>query len=252
MPWSPVLTHTAEKTAYWAAESKEAGTNEVIQPSTTLGCWDVTLRYARTTPVGTREDDATIGLRIAKVIGGGLYGLGLNSELSTIEARLNTLQAMLATFMSSSFTLAEYIWHVRRASNPAAKGGGEKPGPAVRRTAKNVVGVNASDRQPDQVAATVTFKTCSRRHWGRVYIPGIAGSQVDKTYARFGSGLCDGFATAFQVLINGLSTDGYELGVWSYPKQAFMPVWQVQVDNIVDIQRRRRAKQRSYAKLITS
>jgi hypothetical protein len=172
MPWSPVLTHTAEKTAYWAAESKEAGTNEVIQPSTTLGCWDVTLRYARTTPVGTREDDATIGLRIAKVIGGGLYGLGLNSELSTIEARLNTLQATLATFMSSSFTLAEYIWHVRRASNPAAKGGGEKP--------------------------------------------------------------------------------GYELGVWSYPKQAFMPVWQVQVDNIVDIQRRRRAKQRSYAKLITS
>lgn len=245
--YDPQINYTAAKAGYWATQSIVAGTSLQVQPDNTLACWDLTQVFNRTTPTGTREDVATYGMRIAKVAGTDRV-IGLTSELPTIEGFANTLSTALAALMSTQWTLAEYVWHERRASHPAAEGGGEKPGPAIRRTAKSTVGTDAGGRLPDQIACTCTFKTPSRKHWGRVYLPGFAKSTVDGTYGRFNNGGCDIVAAAFNAFATSLDGAGYRLGVWSYQKQAFMDVDQVQVDNVVDVQRRRRAKQRSYVK----
>jgi hypothetical protein len=245
--YDPQVNYTAAKSGYWATQSKVSGTSEQVQPENTLACWDVTHVFTRTTPAGTREDVATFGLRIAKIAGTERV-IGLTSELTTIEGFLNTFNGTLGTIRNAQTTLAEYAWHERRANHPVAEGGGEKVGPAIKRTTKSTVGGMATGRMPDQIAMSVTLKTASRRHWGRFYIPGIDYGNVDTTYGRFTAAACDIAAAATNPLAVALDGAGFRLGVWSYPKQAFMDVDQIQVDNIPDVQRRRRAKQRSYAK----
>lgn len=250
--WSPEITHTSEKSGYWGTQSREAGTTETIQSETTLGAWRLTLVYSRVVPAGVREDTMTNNLAIAKTIGGGQYGLGLTSELSAIETIVNAYATLIANKQNSGVTLSEYVWHELRASHPPADGGGEKVGPAIRRTPKSVVGANATSRTPDQISATITLQTASRKHWGRIYVPGLRLSAWDTTYGRLTTTVADDLATAMRGLVNDLNTAGYTVGVWSYKFQAFLPVYKVAVDDVVDIQRRRRAKQKSYQRVYTS
>lgn len=241
------MNYTAARAAYWATQTFAAGTTQNVQAENTLACWDLTSVFTRTTPAGTREDVMTFGMRIAK-IAGTERTIGLTSELPTIEGFANTLHASLAAIRPPHSTLSEYIWHERRVTHPAAKGGGEKPGPAIRRTAKSVVGTDASGALPDQMTFTCTFKTPSRQHWGRVYLPAMSKGSIDSPLRRINSGVVDLIASSFNTFAVSLDGAGYRLGVWSYQKQAFMDVDQVQVDDIPDVQRRRRAKQRAYAK----
>lgn len=245
------LIRSPETADYWATQSFVLDTEIHEQAKNTVGCWDVSIVYGRTTPTGTREDTVQFGLRIAKRTGAGAWGIGSTSELATIETALGVLTGDLASNMVDAFTCREFVWHERRASHAAAEGGGEKTGPAIRRTARATAGTASAARTADQIAMTVTFKTASRRHWGRVYLPGLSRALIDTTYGRWSNSICDQVATSFNTLFTSLNTGGFDVVVWSYPKQAFLTVTEIQVDNIVDIQRRRRAKQRSYAKAFT-
>lgn len=252
MAWGKNVNIDGSAAQYWGTQNLLADTVVTSQATATLRAWDVACLYGRSTPTGTREDTAQFGMRICKRAGAGLWGIGLASELPGIETRLDALITSLASHISTAYTMTQYVWHERAIDHPTNEDGSEKIGAAIRYTSKSIAGAQLTDRNADQVSATVTFKTASRKHWGRVYLPGIATGQMNKTYGRWTPAFADAVAGYFRTFINGLATDGYDLVVYSYKKKAIMQVVELQVDDIVDIQRRRRAKQRSYAKTYSS
>jgi hypothetical protein len=101
---------------------------------------------------------------------------------------------------------------------------------------------------PYQVAASITLKTGLPRHWGRYYLPGV-GATLNTT-GRFNSAQCTAWANATRTLLDGLTDDGFwpVVPMTQFDKQplhGLMGVEKIQVDDVPDVQRRRRAKQPS-------
>lgn len=252
MAFTRALTHTPDQAAYWDGQSMFADTVRTTQPASTLGCHKVTMVWTRATPAGTREDLCTCSLAVAKIVGGGLYSPFLTSELASLETGLDTYASDAAGSQDNDYTLSEFVWHEHRASHPPTESGSEKLDTAVRRTAKTIVGSVANARQPDQVSMSITIRTTSRKHWGRIYLPGMAQGSNDGTWGRILNAAVDNRALAMRNLVNTWNSASAQLGVWSWKKGAFLPITEVKVDNVWDIQRRRRAKQASYFKAYTS
>lgn len=251
MAYTHTIAYTSEMESYWAGQSMFADTVKAVQPASTLGCHGVRMSWSRDTPAGTTEDRATIGFHVAKVVGGGLFSPLTLAELPAIETALDTLLTTLKPHMSTEFHMLEYRWFEHRASHAAYPDGSEVVGAPVRITAKAIAGTAAVNRLPDQDSATVTWRTTSRRHWGRVYFPGLTPNEMS-AYGRLDSAYVDALAGAWHVFIASLVTNAQTLGVWTYRKKAFLDLSELRVDNVVDIQRRRRVKQSSYAKSYTS
>jgi hypothetical protein len=104
-------------------------------------------------------------------------------------------------------------------------------------------------RSPDQLACNLTIRTASRKHWGRIELPGIDIGKWDPASGRLLNSSIDLLSGAFDGLHNSLATAGYRLGVWSQLHPTFMTASQLEVDDVPDIQRRRRPKRRNYAKI---
>lgn len=135
----------------------------------------------------------------------------------------------------------------------------------------NRPGTGSGDMLPPQCACAVTEKTDSRRHWGRFYMPGLSegNNQADGTLL---ASAVDAIADAAKVLYDRWSNPPDEGAVvwsritaesdfnivappfpfpsWLYPDPPVTElvigaraVQQVQVDDIVDIIRRRRWQQ---------
>lgn len=103
-----------------------------------------------------------------------------------------------------------------------------------------------------QSALTVTWKTDSRKHWGRFYLPGL-GVSVLNTTGQLGAAkasVCDVLATAAVKLCRVAGTEPVVV-VWSKATGTTRSVLTVQVDDIVDIQRSRRQKKATYKKQLT-
>lgn len=232
-PW--IITNEANET-YWEGQSVLSGTEIEVDSLDTFGFSRVTLVFTRTTPTGTREDDMTAGLSWASAAGGVAVPLS-SAEMASIETALGTWWGAVKSLAYSGYTLAEYVWHEYQPIT-------SRPGPAVRTTTVGVVGTSASGRLPDQDCFTTTYKTASRKHWGRSYWPTTSQGFLDSTYGRWTSGSVTTLLNATKTL---LDTDGSSDQVTScvasikYP--ALLGIRELQVDNIVDIQRRRRAKE---------
>jgi hypothetical protein len=246
------ITRTPDSAAYWATQSMFADTVVTEQPVATLGADRVSLRFGRLVPAGAREDDMFISLTLAKIVGGGLYSTLLPAELASAETALGVWVSNWSGVASSGVSCVEYIWHELRANHNTTPKGSEAVGPAVRRTTIAVAGANASSRQPDQLAVTETFRTASRKHWGRIYVPGLALPSYDTTYGRITNTRCDSLATATRTLEASWSALSFQLGIWTWKYKAFLPLSELRVDNVADIIRRRRAKQATYFKSFTS
>jgi len=241
--YDPVITAPSSEDGYWAAQGLVAGTAyQSVSDPTLTGAAIATVHFSRLVPAALREDLCAISVAIAKGTGSNRSTPAV-TDLPTLEPFLLSWIQGMNTKQSSGFSSTDITWHFR---NAAAL----RDGPAVRVLTTVNPGAVASSRLPDQDSATVTLATASRRHWGRVYYPGIANSQVDSTYGRWINAFCDFSATAMDGLINSAHTAGFTVGVWSKVGKAFLDPYGVHVDNIVDIQRRRRAKQRSYIKTL--
>jgi hypothetical protein len=241
--YDPKIVAVTAQDTYWLGQGMVAGVVYSSQADPVqVGCAIATLHWSRTTPVGTREDLAACSFAIAKIAGSN-RNTPTVADLAGIETRLTTWWTAVKPSVSNQWTLVDYTWHFRNAA-------AARDGPAVKITTLSLPGTSAGNRGADQNACTVTLATASRRHWGRIYLGGCASStNLDSTYGRWTPTTCDAFATATDTLATNLLTDGYALGVWSKRGLAFLDTYGVHVDNIVDIQRRRRAKQRSYIKV---
>lgn len=252
MAYLHALTHTPEVNDYWAGQSKFSDTFETTQDAATLGCNKVTVAYTRTTPVGTVEDRCVYSFALAKIVGGGLYSVLTLAELTTLETPLQIMITAIAAVQPSSYKAVELIWHEHRASHGPTEAGQETVPPAVKRTTIAITGSAGVDRTADQIASTCTLRTCSRKHWGRFYIPGIRAGRIDPATGRITSLGVNDLLTAVHDFQASAASASAQLGVWSWRHKAFMPISELRMDDVPDIQRRRRAKQVSYFKSYTS
>lgn len=116
-----------------------------------------------------------------------------------------------------------------------------------------IAGTGGGVNMPPQNAMTVTLKTASRKHWGRFYLPCDASASMDAStqLGAFKSSVCDSVAAAGQTLAQVAdSTTHGKLVVWAPSLGTFEAIAFVQVDNVPDIQRRRRVKKATYKKTL--
>lgn len=91
---------------------------------------------------------------------------------------------------------------------------------------------------PPQVACSVTFKTIERLRWGRIYLPGVTGSQCQN--GRFTAQHCEAVVRQAAEFAQAAHDAGYALVVFDVLNKTWRVVREVQVDDIPDVIRRRR------------
>jgi hypothetical protein len=231
---------------YWDAQPKYSDT--VVHDAVgTLGVSKATLCWNRTTPAGTREDLATINLCMSVVVGEAMRANLTDVQKTAAETPLKAYIDTICSTQDNSWAHQEIVWHDIQV-------GDTYWGPADRRTTYVKGAVTSAKRLPDQLAVTVTMKTSSRTHWGRVYLGGLHSLNYDTTYGRVVNAICDQHAAALRTLglaLAGLTAET-ELLVFSKTYGAVMSIDEIQCDNVVDIIRRRRAKSASYRKTFTA
>src|SRR5215208_538687 len=101
---------------------------------------------------------------------------------------------------------------------------------------------------PPQVCSTVTLRTALRKHWGRIYLP---CSKFDSTNGQLAVSDFDAIATAFRTFVNACATVELMPVVYSKIRQAVFSVAAVEVDSVLDVQRRRRPPVTGYKNVLT-
>lgn len=244
--WERFITHTPATASYWAAQSKYSDTTTQVA-SGTLGASKVDFLYSRATPAGTQEDFAQFGLHLCVNPVAAGYASLTDTQKADAETDLDALAAVIKALQPNEYTHTGYAWHDVTA-------GDQFYGPVDRITVRSNVGTSISGRMPDQLAANVTLRTASRKHWGRFYIPGVASDMLDFVYGRLNDATCDTLAGAVRTLGLALEANSAKtvLVVYSHKHQAVMSVDEIHCDNVVDVIRRRRAKTASYRKSYSS
>jgi hypothetical protein len=101
----------------------------------------------------------------------------------------------------------------------------------------------AGARGPDQLALTQTFKTASRKHWGRWYLPFPGIGNLDLTYGRVGSAIQTNVQGYMRTLLQVSGGTGLiNPVVASIGYKGVMGIRELQTDDIADVIRSRRAK----------
>jgi hypothetical protein len=241
MAWENRIVAPTAQLTYWGAQSLAVGTVLTDAGAANLGCNRCMMIFTRVTPTGTREDVMTLSFHIAKTAGALFSAFTSTADLNAALAIVTNWWGTLKATSSAQVTCREVRWYQQFWSS-------DLTGPAIRIDADGRAGSVATSRMPDQIASTVTLKTASRRHWGRVYIPGITRADVDTTYGRLTSAKADAIALATETLKNALTAGGFELLVWSPTAHSALTIAEIHCDDVVDIVRRRRAKQTNYIK----
>lgn len=251
MAYTKSLTHSPSTAAYWASESVDSDATVTEQIDTTLGCNLVQLGWSRTAPSGVVDDLMTVNFHIAKVVGGGLFSALIAAEFPAVETLIDSWWATAKADVVTSVTFAQIRFWECRASHGAYPDGSEIIGPPIRVTSRSSAGTSIGIRLPDQDSMTATWRTCARKHWGRVYLPGLGATSM-ASLGQFSTTSVDNQAAAWHTFIGGLTAASQTLGVWTYRRKAFLDITSLQVDDVPDIQRRRRMNRASYRKQYTS
>jgi|tagenome__1003787_1003787.scaffolds.fasta_scaffold20874887_3 hypothetical protein len=220
-------------------------------------------RFQRMTPVGTEEDVAIITMNIVNVTGGNNDPTWTAGDYTACEAAITELWTALKVHVNPSHTLTRIDWYVR-AFNPevpvgqdvrVVPGPGQKQlnrfvrsGPPVHMTVINQAGSGIGAQEIYQAAMSVTFKTATRPHWGRLYVPGMGTSEIGGSQGRFDLSRITDVANKFAEFQDDLAQQGFHLVVPATQQdhlyaQGLNWVTDIVVDDIPDVIRRRRPKQ---------
>lgn len=223
------------------------------------------LVFQRGTPTGTVEDNAQIGVNITNITAGQLDATWTTQDFLDCETALAEWYAMLLNNMSSVATLKEIRWYHRKFNpdlpinmpvpqNDPATG---KPyarfahtGPPVRIKPIGTAGGAGTTPLPYQDAMSITLKTAVPKHWGRVYLPALSISVLDTLAlgpGRFSAAVQTAIANQTAELIDDLAAKDFQVVIPTTQidnryQIALQTVSQVQVDDIPDVIRRRRAR----------
>lgn len=257
------IDYDSRQKAYWDTQLFLEGTvrTEVTDPQLIAGSAMAVL-YTRSTPAGTTEDTAQF--QVHYVMRPGTQGLSSHlsaSDMTAVESDFNAkVRAVLTGLQANTWTHAETVWRdfganfpLTQPDDPIAVPPVHKYGPAKQRTSYAVTGQKTFARMPDQVAATITLRTASRKHWGRCYMGGFAvDSTTAATFGRINSPNVDDLANAWHTHFAAVGQFArvIEPVVWSARYGAILTVDQLVMDDVFDVIRRRRAKMASYRKVL--
>lgn len=246
MAYQSTITYHTDHAGYWTAQPVDSSTVLTDAGAANVGASLLTLSWSRSTPSGTREDLCTCTVAVAKQPGGNLWSTLISADKATVEGYFDTWWLTQKTYVANQFMLVEYRWHDWVLTDDLL-------GPADRVTSRTVSGTGgAVHRIPDQDAMTLTFRTASRKHWGRIYLPGTWFSGLDPAYGRWASSHVDNVAAAWHTMLASLHGASMDVVVVSRKYRGILQVNELQVDDVPDIQRRRRPKQAAYRKVYTS
>lgn len=214
--------------------------------------WNV--RYSRYTPPGTIEDKAQFKIDLLNLTGGSIDTSWTAGDFGAVKTAVDSFLSTMAAFTSSQVTAVEHRAYAMR-FNVSDPGPGPGPkstsrpfadtGPPVYVNTISIPGTGGTG-YPYQVAASVTLKTGWPGHWGRIYLPGAAGGMA--AGGRWVSTYAQALANAAFDLNDDTAAAGF---VWCVPvtqvhKQkyhALTGIASIVVDDIPDVQRRRRPRQ---------
>jgi len=256
--WDNDLSYDSTMATYWQTQLLQPDTRVNSMSSEALHGSIFSVEWARAHPAGLQEDRAIFSVHFAVRAGiAGNYAHLDTIDTDTVHTSFSThWMATMQPAISNQWSLAQYTWRNFGADFPLDKNGVSKPGP-IWRVAGPLTTAGGDDnvRLPDQDALTVTYRTCSRKHWGRNYVGGLTMNWLAlHTGHAHPSGAVDKLALAFRSWYQDLWDNPriIEPVIWSAKYRGIMSINELAVDDVVDIVRRRRAKGASYRKVYTS
>lgn len=204
-------------------------------------------QWARATPAGTTEDLAQFKLDLVNVTSDELDTTWTSGDYTAVAARYTTFRTAMQPLMSPSQT-----WNKLSAYRMAFSGTPDltrpfaESGPPTYVLAYGGAGTQTGVL-PYQVAQSATLRTPWSKHWGRVYLPTPGTAAIDSS-GRLTSTQRDALQAAVKNLLGGLHDDGFypvvPVGQLNKaPFHALLSVAAVYVDDVPDVQRRRRGRQ---------
>lgn len=210
----------------------------------------LSVRWARSPAGMVAEDVDVIGIQFLKAPGGVPTNSWLDSDYTTLETAFGSLWNTLKVKYPSYMVLSQYRWY---ADGPALHPPPPEGNPARRVTDLTVAGTSgAIVNMPPQDAESVTFKTSTRRGWGRVYMPAMHGDSLTlNANGNLTTAATDLLASSWVTFLNAARAASLVPVVFSLTHSKAMEILIVQVDDLIDIQRRRRWKRADYKKQTT-
>lgn len=207
----------------------------------------ITYHWSRTTPTGTSEDRAQVGFDVIKLTGGGNDPTWDNAQVLDVIGVLNPMFSALAAYTDNNATIVENRVYLKKFKE-LGPGFADMGDPIWVQPLSIAGGSSSEPSLPYQVAASVTEKTALRKHWGRFYLPNPAHTQLSG-FGRWQPSYCDAIAGIVGDAYELLADDNYVVVVPSSATRTLFTVTAIQVDDIPDVQRRRRARDTAYRAL---
>lgn len=237
-PWLRAAVYLAPF-AYAAGEALFEHLSEADGPES-LGWVRFVASGDRRTPAGTSEDRAQISFDVVNISGGDVDTSWTDADLNEAGGAIGTMLGLITGYQSTAFTWRECRAYAMRfnSSGPGFADSGDplKIFPYAASGTKGDTSV-----LPYQVSLSVTERTVLRKHWGRFYLPCPSTDLLDAN-GRWKSASIEAIAAIVGDMYEWWSNHDYLPVVASPGGRTLYSVTQIQVDDIPDIQRRRRAR----------
>lgn len=186
-------------------------------------------RWARVRPSGQPAEDVCVNTIHFQASTGGLD----SGDVDLVDDAWQDMLIAIDALFSSEYNPRE-----RRYYNvPAVAGPYGDPFDTRIGTLTGGVGAAASELPP-QCAVSVTWETAARRHWGRIYLPGFINSLT--SYGRITSTNLTVIGDAITAMGTAMRAAGNGIVVWDRGTWTPHDVTTFRIDDVVDVQRRRR------------
>lgn len=158
-----------------------------------------------------------------------------------IEAAVETFWAANIALFPDSIGLTELRWYANGPDwAPVGSPPVSPPSPVLRTVhVSGAEGTNASIALPPQMACNLTFRTASRRHWGRMALPAPASGALTHV-GRMASADVAALAESWAEMSAVLGAGGLVQTVYSPTGLSFLGITDIECDDVLDVQRRRR------------
>jgi hypothetical protein len=164
-----------------------------------------------------------------------------DTQKAAVETAFGTFWTSAKAWCPPAVRLSQYRWYHLTFDDPLS-------GPPTRATQITEVAGNNSVIEVAQCATSITMRTALRKHWGRIYLPGVhnvtggfqANSEVDQ------------LAAYWSTFLKACQTAQLVPVIYSGTRQMVFSITAIEVDNVPDVVRRRRPHNSTYKKILTA
>jgi hypothetical protein len=231
--WGAVDWQGGSGNPYATAQSGTLGTS-AAPGAGNIGVRRATLVFDRSTAVPA-DDDMTMHFDFLNMTSGSPDDTWITSDFTTLETALQAFWSSAKVYSPPKVALREIRWHRVGVGIP-------KPNPAERSFVLPTMtpGTGTPGLMPPQCACSITFRTAVRKNWGRTYLPFYGASLSSEQ--RLSSSQVPTIAGIANTLVTSAASSDFHLVVTSNKLSAALIAERVEVDDVLDIIRRRRWK----------